>query len=655
MSQTRKNKGDFQQLLNYTLLIYKSSLKNYFVEKAGFAESISNSVREWNGDSMTKIPEETIEEIRSKTDIVDLIGEYVQLTKRGKNYFGLCPFHGESTPSFSVTEEKQLFHCFGCGASGNAITFVMDIENATFTEAVSKLASRSGIAIETFSADGAVQKKSNEHQSLLDAHAFAANFYSHLLLNTVEGEKALHYLENRGFTREHIEKYGIGWSLEDRETLTQLLQRKKFDMKEMEKAGLIIMKQDGTGYFDRFRGRIMFPLHDDNGNVVGFSGRRLSDSKEEAKYLNSPETPIFEKSRLLYNFHQARLNVRKSGKVILFEGFMDTIAAERAGILNSVAVMGTSLSETHLLKLKRIANQLIICCDGDDAGWEAAKRFANLSIQKGLDPQIALLPGKMDPDEYIATFGGDAFVNKVIGNPHSYMSFIIAYAKRSKNLSHENDVLQYIHEVLEELAPKLSPIEKDLMIRQLSAETGVSAEALHEQLTKRLGKMAKQEKAQWQESRLEQAAPIAAPRKMTSIDRAERLLLCHLLNDGALFDRVRQDHQEMFIREDYSTIFVKLAGFYEQHGEPDFHRFAETIEDRELRKIVMEAAMMDRDPESGEQEVNDCIHHLAKQRIIQKIEEMMHASKEAEKMNDHTRALELAREIIQLRKSLSAM
>ncbi|MGG0667585.1 DNA primase [Sporosarcina koreensis] len=602
---------------------------------------------------MTKIPEETIEEIRSKTDIVDLVGEYVQLTKRGRNWFGLCPFHGENTPSFSVSEDKQIFHCFGCGAGGNAITFVMDIENSPFTEAISKLAVRAGIELEVSFNESFKSGKSNEFQHMLDAHALAANFYSHLLLNTVEGEKALHYLEQRGFSREHIEKYGIGWSLDDREVLTQLLMRKKFDMKEMELAGLCIMKNDGTGYFDRFRGRIMFPLHDDNGNVVAFSGRTLSESKEEAKYLNSPETPIFEKSRLLYNFHNARLNVRKSGKVILFEGFMDTIAAERAGIMNSVAVMGTSLSDTHLTKMKRIANQLIICCDGDNAGWDAAKRFAILSTQKGMDAKIALLPGKMDPDEYISSYGGESFAEKVIGNPHSYMSFIMAYYKRSKNLSHENDVLQYIHEVMEELAEKVSPVERDLMIRQLTAETGVSPSALNEQLMKKVGKLASQEKAMQPEG---QAVPvIVSNRKMSSLERAERLLLCHLLNDGNLFDRIRDDHQDLFFREEYVAIFIKLAGFYEKHTSPDFHRFAESLEDRELRKVVMEAAMLERDPDFAEQEIEDCIHHLNRQRIVRRIEEMMHESKEAEKMNNHTRALELAREIIQLRKSLSAM
>lgn len=602
---------------------------------------------------MTKIPEETIEEVRSKTDIVDLIGEYVQLTKRGRNWFGLCPFHGESTPSFSVSEDKNLFHCFGCGASGNAITFVMDIENTSFTEAVSKLADRAGIEVDVPSVHAASSSK-NEHHSMKEALALAANFYSHILLNTVEGEKALQYLQERGFSREHIEQYGIGWSLEDRETLTNLLIRKKFDMKEMEQAGLCIMKNDGTGYFDRFRGRIMFPLHDDNGNVVGFSGRILSNSKDEAKYLNSPETPIFEKSKLLYNFHRARLNVRKTGKVILFEGFMDTIAAERAGVMNSVAVMGTSLSEMHLLKLKRIANQLMICCDGDNAGWEAAKRFANLAAQKGLSVQIALLPGKMDPDEYISTHGGEAFREKILGNPHTYMSFILAYAKRGKNLTHENDVLQYIHEVLDELAAKVSPIERDLLVRQMATETGVSEQALNEQLMKKVGKMAKEEKQEQSTGGMQQM-PMPKSKKVSGADRAERILLAHLLNDGVIFDRLRAEGSELFIRDEYNAVFVRLAGFYEQYSTPDFNRFAESLEDREMRKIVMEAAMMERDPDHADQEVTDCIQHLEKQRVIRKIDEMLHQSKEAEKMNDHTRALELARDIIQLRKSLSAL
>ncbi len=608
-----------------------------------------------NGDTMTRIPEETIEAVRSKTDIVDLIGEYVQLTKRGKNWFGLCPFHGESTPSFSVSEDKQLFHCFGCAASGNAITFIMDIENSPFTEAVVKLAGRTGIEIDAAVSEGSASKPHREFKSMIEAHSLATNFYSHLLLNTVEGEEALQYLEKRGFSRESIEKYGIGWSLNDREALASLLKRKSYDMKDMERAGLCIMKDDGTGYFDRFRGRIMFPLRDDNGNVVGFSGRILTGSKQEAKYLNSPETPIFEKSHILYNFHNARLNVRKSGKVILFEGFMDTISADRAGVTNSVAVMGTSLSDTHLVKLKRIAKEIIICCDGDDAGWEAAKRFADMAMKKGMDVQIALLPGSMDPDDYITQFGGEAFRDKVIGNPHSFMSFIMAYAKRTKNLSYENDVLQYIHEVLEELALRSSPVERDLYIRQLSTETGVSVDAIHQQFIKMAGHQAKRAKAEPIHEGAIRTQNVLPAGKKTGTERAERLLLYHLLNDGVLFDRLRQDKQNLFVRDDYVAIFVRLAGFYEQYRTPDFNRFAESLEDRELRKLVLEAAMVERDPEHAEEEINDCIHHLEKHRINLTIQMKMHESKEAEKMKDHTRALELAREIIQLRKSMTAL
>lgn len=606
---------------------------------------------------MARIPEETIEEIRTKTDIVDLIGEYIQLTKRGKNWFGLCPFHGENTPSFSVSEDKQLFHCFGCGASGNAITFIMDLENWTFTESIRKLAERLDIGLDVMPEQygGAIEQEA--FKPMIEAHALAANFYSHILLNTVEGEQALLYLEKRGFTRDSIEKYGIGWALDDFSALSSLLKRKGFTMQEMEQAGLVIMKDNGTDYFDRFRGRIMFPLWNDSGSIIAFSGRSIAEDKEVAKYLNSPETPIFEKNKVLYNFHNARLNIRKTGKVILFEGFMDAISADQVDVGNGVAIMGTSLSDAHLLKLKRVAKQLIICCDGDQAGWEAAKRFATLATTKGMDSQIALLPNNMDPDDYIQQYGGRAFQEQVLGHPLSYMSFIMAYARRSKNLTYENDVLQFIHEVLEELTFRTSPVERDLYIRQLSEETNVSIEAINQQFIKMAGNRAQQSKTNAMIPAVEeQPQPIQSKRRQpTGIDRAERILLHHLLNDGALFDRFKEEEREVFCHEDYKTIFVRLAGFYEQYKTPDFHRFAESIEDRVLRAIVMEAAILECDADHAEQEIEDCIQHLRKYRTEMTILEKMHESKEAERTNNHTRALELAREIIQLRKSLTAL
>lgn len=601
---------------------------------------------------MTRIPDETIEDIRTKTDLVDLVSEYVQLTKRGKNWFGLCPFHEENSPSFSVSEDKQLFHCFGCGASGNAITFIMDLENRPFTEAVVKLAERSGVELDASLSGSHGSPKAHQYKQMANAYALAANFYNHLLLNTVEGEKALEYLQKRGFTREQIEQYEIGWSPNQSDALANLLKRQGYDMQEMVQAGLVFNKEDGTGCFDRFRGRIMFPIQDDNGSTIAFSGRRLEESKDEAKYINSPETPIFEKSKILFNFHRARLNVRKTGKVILFEGFMDTIAAERGGIANTVAVMGTALSHHHIVKLKRIAKRVVICCDGDGAGWEAAKRFADSAVEHGLDVQVATLPDRMDPDDYISANGADAFKEKILDHPHSYMTFVAAYYKQEKNLSNDNDIKQYVHEVFNELAHRCSPIEKDLLIQQLHAETNASKEALNQEFAKALARKVRQaDRPAADVQSLSPGGSIASQRK-TDTDRAEQLLLSHLLQDAELFEQKRAEVQDLFVREDYIKLFVRLAAFYEQYDQPNYQRFAEMLDNRQLKKLVSEAIMTERSAEHAGQEVEDCIRHLKKNHVKQLIDQKQHESREAEKRNDHARALKLAQEVIQLRRSL---
>ncbi|EGQ27679.1 MULTISPECIES: DNA primase [Sporosarcina] len=603
---------------------------------------------------MTRISDDTIEEIRSGTDIVDLISEYVQLSKRGKNWFGLCPFHEENSPSFSVSEDKQLFHCFGCGASGNAITFMMDMENRSFIDSILKLGSRIGMELEA-STNDAQTTKTSSNQQMLKAYTLAANFYSHLLLNTIEGEKALEYLENRGFTRDQIEQYEIGWSPVQSDALSSLLTRQGFDLKEMETAGLCFQKEDGSGYFDRFRGRIMFPIQDDNGMTIAFSGRRLEDSSSDAKYINSPETPIFEKSKVLFNFHRARLNVRKSGKVILFEGFMDTIAADRGGIGNTVAVMGTALSSHHIVKLKRMAKKVVICCDGDSAGWGAAKRFADSLIDSGMDVLVATLPDRMDPDDFIAQQGVDAFTEKILDQPLSYISFVAAYYRRDKNLSIDHDIKQYVHEVFNELAHRCSPIEKDLLIQQLHSETNASKESLGQEFTKSIARKAKQTRDADPVEESRSVSLTSATANRTETDRAEQLLLAHLLMDADLFEEKRAELQDLFVRDDVIKIFFKLAAFYEQYDLPNYQRFAEMLEDRQLKKIVMEAILTERSQEHTGQEVEDCIRHLKRNQLKRLIEQKQHESKEAEKKNDLLKAMELATEVIQLVRSLKVL
>ncbi|MER2113322.1 MAG: DNA primase [Solibacillus isronensis] len=602
-----------------------------------------------------KIPEHVIEQIRSQSDIVDVISDYMQLTKRGRNYFGLCPFHGEQTPSFSVSSDKQIFHCFGCGAGGNAITFVMDMEHLSFPDALIKLSQRAGIPLEMeMSTEQSMSNSpiSKKEQQMREAHTFAVEFYHHILMNTEDGEPALNYLLERGFTREQIETHQIGWALPNWDTLSILLERKGYDLEEMAESGLIIRKESDDSYFDRFRGRIMFPIRDENGKTIAFSGRILNSDGEDAKYLNSPETPIFHKSQVLYNLDKARASIRKSRQVILMEGFIDVLAANQAGIYNAVATMGTSLTPQHITKLKRLVQQITICYDGDNAGFEAAKRAAQMLHQEQIKVEVAVLPDKLDPDEYIRTHGQEAFKNQIIEKPHAYIAFMMMHAKRGKNFQFENDTLQYIQEVLETLKNNTSPTERDLYIRQLANETNISQEAISTQLRKMVADNVKEQKRD--QKMVEEPTPLLQrERKKDATDRAESILLAHMLHDVNIVNKVlREGNNEPFIHEEYLSVFVRLIGFYEEYEMADFHRFVEVLDDHDLRKIVMDAALLERDPDNGEAEIIDCLKQIEKRRLELKIEQLKHDQKEAEKMHEHRRALEIAQQIIALNRKI---
>ncbi|KGR78524.1 DNA primase [Ureibacillus manganicus] len=603
-----------------------------------------------------KIPEELIEQIRSQSDIVDVISEYVQLTKRGRNWFGLCPFHGENTPSFSVSQEKQIFHCFGCGAGGNAFTFIMDIENIPFVNAVAKLGTSLGIHIDI--QKDSMQKSAGNYsksdENMLNAHEFAAEFYHHLLMNTEEGEEALNYLLKRGFTKEDIETNGIGWSLSSWDTLSILLQREGYDLDEMTESGLIIKRENEQSYFDRFRSRVMFPIRDEFGKIIAFSGRILHQTGNDAKYLNSPESPIFHKSQVLFNLDKARGTIRKTGQVILMEGFMDVLATNQAGIFNAVATMGTSLTPQHITKLKRLVEKVIICYDGDNAGQEGAKRAAELLQAEKLKVEVAVLPDRLDPDEYIRKYGPDSY-KKILDKPQSYIAFSMMHARRNKNFQFENDILQYIQEVLEELVGK-SPVERDLYIKQLASETNISEDAIYTQYRKLDAEQAKIIKRNYQKDGQTVDTVIKQKKKLTATDRAERLLLSHMLYNADVVDRIlNSTNPQPFVHDEYAAVFVRLIGFYEEHETADYQRFLEILDDSVLRKIVMEAALSERDPEHMEAEIADCIKHLEKYGIETEINKLTHDFKEAEKMHEHKRALEIAQQIINLRKSLSAI
>ena len=372
------------------------------------------------------IPEETLNQIQSQVNIVDIVSQYVSLKKRGKNYFGHCPFHDERTPSFSVTEEKQIYHCFSCGRGGTVFSFISEIEGLSFVESVAKVAELAQIPFENkySSSRPSVQ---DTHQPLITAHEKAAEFYQHVLLQTRGGEKALEYLQQRGYTLETIQTFKMGLALKDRTYVTNLIKQIPLTPQQMEESGLFIARNDD--FIDRFYHRIMIPLRNEQGKVIAFSGRILPNDEEmvdeqEAKYLNSSETPIFNKRQFLFNYDLAKSAIRKSGQVVLYEGYMDVIASWQAGAKNGVASMGTSLTKEQIQILSRVANEIIIAYDSDRAGLDATNRAIELLQENSaLTISILALDAGKDPDEFIQQRGAEAYLEQLAHHTESVFQF----------------------------------------------------------------------------------------------------------------------------------------------------------------------------------------------------------------------------------------
>ncbi|WP_174730196.1 DNA primase [Mesobacillus harenae] len=598
-----------------------------------------------------RIAEEKLNEIREAADIVDIISDYVQLNKQGRNYFGLCPFHGENTPSFSVAPDKQIYHCFGCGAGGNVFSFLMDKEGLTFIEAAVKLAARTNIELpaETLTENKA-KPASRDSQQMIEAHELLRKFYHHLLVNTKDGQHALEYLIKRGFTIESIEKFQIGYSLNSWDFVYKFLIKRGYSPELVERSGLIIKRDDGT-YFDRFRERIMFPLLDSHGNTIAFSGRALGD--DEPKYLNSPETAIFNKSKILYNFHLARPSLRKLQQAVLFEGFADVIAADKSGVINSIATMGTSLTEEHIALLRRNVQSVTICFDSDNAGIEAAYRAAKMLAEAGLNLRVALMPDGYDPDDYIKKYGEEKFKNDVIGASATLMTFKFLYYRRGKNLQNEGDRLLYIEEVLREISRLEKAVEKDHYLRQLASEFSLSLDALKQQQDEMSA--AEGKKHQKGQSALKKKAPAARPtgQLRPAYHTAERCLIAHMLKNSELAYRVQDKLQgNTFNIDEHQAIITYLIGFYEEGHAPDLSGFLNYLNDNKLKRIVAEIEMMSINEEISDQELIDYIKQVLNYQKMLKIKEKEAEERDAERQKDFARAAAIATEIIQMRKSL---
>ncbi len=552
-----------------------------------------------------------VNQVRSAIDIVDIVGEYVQLKKSGRALLGLCPFHSEKTPSFNVNAERQFFHCFGCGAGGDVFSFVMQAEQLTFPEALRKLADRAGLAI-PHEQEHASTEKNDVKPIMYEAHRLVAKLYHHVLTSTPYGMNALRYLEQRGLTRQVIDAFQIGFAPESWEFTTEFLRKRGFSPAQMVEAGLLAQGEQAQRIFDRFRGRVMFPIHDTQGEVIGFGGRALDQS--QPKYLNSPETVLFNKSKTIFNLHRSRKQIRKKNQAILFEGYMDVISAWQAGITTGIATLGTALTEQQAQMIRRNAEQVILCYDGDAAGQEATAKAIEHLKRAGCTVRIAPLPQGSDPDDFIKRHGPEAFTQQVILQAMPVTAFRLKHLRSKYVLHDEAEQSKFIHDALVVISELESAVERDLYERQLAEEVATSLDAVKADARK----VYKQQKINRQRDKVEPVwnnsinngkftgAKTLAP----AYHNAERMLLYYMMKSQEITERVRVECKANLHVDEHNALVAYLFAYYAEGYPEDPGHFIHYLEDENLKQLASGLAMMECKEDVSEQEVDDYIRQV---------------------------------------------
>ncbi|MBW7842077.1 MAG: DNA primase [Ignavibacterium sp.] len=441
-----------------------------------------------------RISESKIEEIRNSISIVDVISEYVQLRKRGKNFVGLCPFHNEKTPSFTVTEEKQIFHCFGCHTGGNVFKFLMEYKKISFIEAVQEIAEQQGIEI-SYDDEGYSEKQS-EQEILYDINTEAARYFLNNLLNDQEGEAAREYFKNRNLKIQTIRAFGLGYTINGYENLVNFLKEKSIDLERALQLGLIGQYKDGRIY-DKLPGRIIFPIFSPNGRVVAFAGRKLREEDTGGKYINSPESLIYVKGRILYGLSHAKDDIRKLDKAIIVEGYMDLISLYQAGIKNVVAVSGTALTDDQAQLLSRYTKNVVLLFDADAAGIKASMRSIEILLKRNFDVKISTLPKDEDPDSYVNKFGREAF-EEIIKRAENFLEYQTSYYESQEMFDDPTKMAEAIRELVKPIALVDDELKRSLLIRNISRKFNLREKLLESELSKALEFQKKQNRIQSQ-------------------------------------------------------------------------------------------------------------------------------------------------------------
>lgn len=554
------------------------------------------------------IAPETIREVTDRIDIVDVVGEFVKLRRRGSNYLGLCPFHGEKTPSFNVSQSKGIFKCFGCGKSGNAITFVMEHEKYSYVEAIKWLARRYGIAVE----ETAMSEEAREHmqaaESLYIINGFAQKFFHEQLLETEEGAHiAMAYLKERGFNRPIIEKFGLGYNPDMSDSFAKAAIQNQYSRDVLMKTGLVRSYQDRLQ--DNYRGRIIFPIHNNSGKIIGFGARIIGKKDKAPKYINTPENEIYLKSRILYGSYFARHSIDRENECLLVEGYTDVLGLAQAGIENVVASGGTSLTIEQLRLIKKYTQNLTIIYDGDKAGVKAALRGLDMALEEGLNVRLVLIPDGEDPDSYVRQLGADQFKEFIQKNKKDFILFQLEILLRDagSDITKKNDAVNRIAESLSKINKAEDFTKQQEYIRQCSDLLKIDEHGLTNLVNKyRRDSLSKLEKKQYQDQPAAGADPslpvdIDAPageQELATLDTGhiqERNLLRILLEFGlkpwkenwTIADYIFDEIQGFpFENESNERLLEHYRNAYNEGKNPDTAYF-QYIDDRQMQELVV--------------------------------------------------------------------
>lgn len=573
-----------------------------------------------------------INEIRSKVDIVDIISSYLPLTQKGKNFFGVCPFHDDTNPSMSVSREKQIYRCFSCGASGNVFNFIMDYEHVSFKEALSILANKTGIEIKGLKLD----KKESKYDKLYEIYELAHKYYQNNMSSSY-AKKAKEYLNNRHIDEDMIKEYKIGLSLDKSDNLTKLLLARGYDLNTLNSIGLANYDKDV------YMNRIMFPLYDLNGRVVGFSGRRYDGIKEN-KYVNTKGTDIFQKGETLYNYHNAREFVRSKNQVIVMEGFMAVIRTLTTGIKNVVALMGTAMTKEQANLIKRLSTNVVLCFDGDEPGRKACLDNGNELEKLGCDVSIVELDGGLDPDDYILKYGSDDFKN-LVKNAITLSDYRIKRLKKNINLNSDLEKTEYINNVLAETSKIEDEIHQEFILKKLAKEFNIS----YNTLEKRLLSFEKENSKEEKKTELEVVIkPNQTEVKKDKYYIATNALLYYMLVNKKCLEYYNSGKIN-FLNEDERYLASEISYYEQKYGiitPADFYTYLQTKE--ELLKVLNRVLELELDQEVTEKTILDYIKTLKDYRLKQEINRL---EKELKDENDVMKQANIALKIAELRKN----